>query len=499
MAEITCDASAESGEGLACSRGAGRLKPLLAVLALSLAILSGCESVGRERFTADGRSIPPIEPALAPTETPTLIFADVPPERLPLKVLLVDHPTSKTIQTYLGEFEELAKARVDLEVASFYEAHQKQLLDFGAGDSQYDVMMVIDTWLPEFAISDNILDLTRQIRRLEQEGNRQWLADIIPNVNVLLGQWQGKQVAIPLMASAQVLMYRQDLFEDPVQQEAFAQFAGRPLTLPKTWAEFNEVARFFTRAFNSASPTEYGIAVTAQAGNGAACEFQTVLWGVGGREFAKRWRITLNNQEGVKAMELWAEQSRYAPPDAPNMYWHDMNRVFAAGQAAMQVQWDVFARELETSLDSKVRGKVGYALVPGEPTPAPVIGGWVLVINKNSARIPLAWEFIKWCCGPDLGYTINWEGGQVPRFSLYTDEKLRERFPYYEAVLPSLEAAQQRTSYTPGGPTLPAQTQYEDIVGRAAHSAFIGEKLPQEAIDDAAEELGAMLERTGWR
>ncbi len=74
-----------------------------------------------------------------------------------------------------------------------------------------------------------------------------------------------------------------------------------------------------------------------------------------------------------------------------------------------------------------------------------------------------------------------------------------DRFPHYEIALLSLEKAQQRTSYTPGGPTLPAQTQYEEIVGGAAHDAFTGQKLPQEAIDDAAEELGAMLEQIGWR
>ena len=152
-------------------------------------------------------------------------------------------------------------------------------------------MMVIDTWLPEFAISDNILDLARQIRKMEQAGDYQWMSDIIQNVNVLLGQWQGKQVAIPLMASSQLLMFRKDLFEDPEQQTAFLAFAGRDLTVPETWEEFNEVARFFTQTVNPDSPTEYGISVAASRSS-AASLFQTVLWGVGGREFAKRWRVT---------------------------------------------------------------------------------------------------------------------------------------------------------------------------------------------------------------
>ena len=436
-------------------------------------------------------------PTMMPTETVTPIFAEILPENRPLKVLLVEHPTSNVLKKYIGEFEASNETEVELEITSFYEAHQKQLLDFGAGSSEYDVMMVIDTWLPEFAISDNILGLKRQIRRMEQAGDYQWMSDIIPNVNVLLGQWQGEQVAIPLMASSQVLMYRKDLFEDPGQQAAFLAFAGRELTVPETWEEFNEVARFFTQTVNPDSPTEYGISVAASRSS-AASLFQTVLWGVGGREFAKRWRVTLNNEGGVRAMELWAEQAQYAPPDAPAMYWYDMNQVFADGQAAMQIQWDALAQELETSPNSQVRGQVGYALVPGDPEPAPVIAGWVLVINKNSDRIPAAWEFAKWCCGPDLGYSLNREGGQLPRISLYTAPELVEKYPYYETALQSLEIAQQRTSFAPGGPTLPAQVQYEEIVGGAAHDAFTGQKSPREAANDAAEELGVMLEQIGW-
>ena len=223
-------------------------KPIFVVILLSLATLagiSGCELASDVGSPAGTQSGEQAEPTVVPTETPPPISAEIPPEDQPLRVLLVEHPTSRIIQSYLGEFESLTDSRVDLEkYSSFYDAHQKQLLDFGAGNSQYDVMMVIDSWLPEFAISDNILNLNRQIRRLEQEGNSQWLADIVPNANVLLGQWQGKQVAIPLMASSQLLMYRKDSLKHPVQQEAFLRFSGRPLTVPTTWADFNETARF---------------------------------------------------------------------------------------------------------------------------------------------------------------------------------------------------------------------------------------------------------------
>ena len=453
--------------------------------------LTGCAQGARTASDTEA------EPAATPTETATPTGETKPLDDKALSVLLVTHPTSDIIKRHIGEYEDLTGTPVKIEIASFNETHYKQLLDLGAGTTKYDVMMVIDTWLPEFALSGNILDLRTQFRKLETEGNFQWKSDLIENVNVLLGQWQGKQVSVPLMASTQLLMYRKDLFAQ--QQKAFSSYAGRELTVPKTWEEFNQVARFFTKKFNPNSPAEYGVSVAAQKGNSALCLFQTILWGVGGREFAKKWRVTINDQEGLKAMKLWAEQAQYASPEASDMYWDDMNKAFMDGQAAMQIQWDSFVPSLEDAATSPVQGKVGYALVPGQPEPAPVIGGWGLVINKNSKRIPQAWDFIKWCGGPEFGLTLNREGGQLPRTSLYTDRELVAQYPYYPVALQSLEQAQQRTSFAPRGPALSAQSQYETIVGGAANAAFVGQKSPQEAVDDAADGLAAMLDQIGQR
>jgi multiple sugar transport system substrate-binding protein len=469
-------------------------------MVVMLTALVGC-SLGRGSTTA---SRAPQPPTLAPTATATDVgdVVDTPTpdktaEARTLSVLLVTHPTSDVIQRHISEFETASGAQVKLEVASYNMVHQEELIDLGAGTRQYDVMMVLDTWLPEFVNSGNLQDLRLQLRKLDADGDFQWLPDLEPNVNKLLGQWQGKQVDIPLAPSTQLLMYRKDLFAQ--QQAAFKQATGRELTVPTTWKQFNEVARFFTRSLNPQSPVPYGASIAGAPGNSALCLFQTILWGMGGREFAKKWRVTVNNREGLQAMQLWAEQASYAPPDANRMYWEEMNAVFQRGDAAMQIQWDAFARSLENVVDSNVKGKVGYALVPGEPNPAPVLAGWVLVINKNSKRVPLAWDFVRWVAGPGFGRTLNEAGGQVPRISLYTDKELQARNPYYDAVLASLDKAQQRTSYTPGGPLLFAQDQYETILGGAAGAVFDGQKAPQEALDDAADELGKMLEQTGQR
>jgi multiple sugar transport system substrate-binding protein len=487
-------ASAAGGETIGVKLVRGFLIVVL------LAGLVGCSVGGASTATIRA----PIQPTLAPVATPTdsaeVIDTPTPDktaEARSLNVLLVTHPTSDVVQQHIGEFEAATGAQIKLEIGSYNAVHQDELIDLGAGTRQYDVMMVLDTWLPEFVNSGNLQELRLQLRKLDDEGDYQWLPDLVPNANTLLGQWQGKQIDIPLAASTQLLMYRKDLFEQ--QRAAFKLATGRELTVPTTWKQFNEVARFFTRSLNPQSPVAYGLSAAGAPGNSALCLFQTILWGMGGREFAKKWRVTVNNREGLQAMQLWAEQAGYAPPDAPRMYWNEMNAVFEGGDAAMQIQWDAFARSLETAVDSNVKGKVGYALVPGEPDPAPVIAGWVLVINKNSKRVPLAWDFVRWVTGPEFSRTLNEAGGQVPRISLYTDKDLQARNPHYAAVLASLEKAQQRTSYAPGGPTLFAQDQYETILGGAAAAVFAGQKAPQEALDDAADDLGKMLEQIGRR
>ncbi len=236
------------------------------LIVATLAGLGGC-AVGH---TGTAANRPASEPTLAPTATDADLaeFIDTPTpdktaEARTLSVLLVTHPTSDVVQRHIGEFEAASGAQVQLEIGSYNEVHQNELIDLGAGTRQYDVMMVLDTWLPEFVNSGNLQDLRLQLRKLSNEGDFQWLPDLVPNVNALLGQWQGRQVDIPLAVSTQLLMYRKDLFEQ--EQASFRKATGRELTVPRTWKEFNDVARFFTRSSNPESPVEYGVSVAGSA------------------------------------------------------------------------------------------------------------------------------------------------------------------------------------------------------------------------------------------
>src|SRR5207245_11091742 len=73
-------------------------------------------------------------------------------------------------------------------------------------------------------------------------------------------------------------------------------------------------------------------------GNGTLNVFQMILWGMGGREFDKNYKVTLNDDKALPAWELLAELGQYCQADVGSNNWDEMNAVYKNGQCAMQYQ-----------------------------------------------------------------------------------------------------------------------------------------------------------------
>ncbi|MFR8799757.1 MAG: hypothetical protein ACLVGQ_11880 [Blautia massiliensis (ex Durand et al. 2017)] len=57
-----------------------------------------------------------------------------------------------------------------------------------------------------------------------------------------------------MSGGTQLLFYRKDLFENRELQTEYQKRSLISLRAPRTWKEFNDVAAFFTRKENPASP-----------------------------------------------------------------------------------------------------------------------------------------------------------------------------------------------------------------------------------------------------
>jgi multiple sugar transport system substrate-binding protein len=82
------------------------------------------------------------------------------------------------------------------------------------------------------------------------------------------------------MADATVFAYRKDLFDDPANKSAFQARYKRPLAPPKTWAEFRDVAEFFTQPNKKLHGTALFFSKNY---DGVTMGFDQVLWAYGGK------------------------------------------------------------------------------------------------------------------------------------------------------------------------------------------------------------------------
>jgi multiple sugar transport system substrate-binding protein len=126
---------------------------------------------------------------------------------------------------------------------------------------------------------------------------------------------------MPAWTNSEILFYRKDLFEDPVEQAAFEQEYGYPLAVPTTWDEFTDAAVFFTRDTNGDGSVDlYGTDVKG------AVETEWLAHvlqaGSPGAVLDSDGNVIIDNAEHLAALEFYsslATELDVSPPGAAQL------------------------------------------------------------------------------------------------------------------------------------------------------------------------------------
>lgn len=98
----------------------------------------------------------------------------------------------------------------------------------------------------------------------------------------------------------------------PSIQKQFESLHSLPLRPPKTWKEFNGIAQFFTKEFNSYSPTLYGTSVIGKIHEELTLELLIRMWSFGGGFYDNTGKIKLNTPQNIKAFQSLLESCRFS-------------------------------------------------------------------------------------------------------------------------------------------------------------------------------------------
>ncbi len=352
----------------------------------------------------------------------------------------------------------------------------------GLKDGTWDIAFVVTDWLADAVHDGSLRDLAPAMR-----------ADPVPDypagwVPVLTGMQQfGDAVyGLPYHDGPECLVYRTDLFGDAAEQAAFAGRFGYPLDIPRTWEQFEDVARFFTRPDDDL----YGTVFAAfPDGHNTVYDFCLQLWSRGGELTDTDGRPTFNTPEAIAALDFhrrMVADRRVTPPGLEEIDSVKSGELFASGAVAMMVNWFGFAAVCEQP-GCPVKGKTGVTTLPsaeGIP-PVSLIVYWLLAVAAGSPHPDEAYAFARHCCTPAMDKLTTLEGGIGCRLSTWSDPEVNALIPFYS----ELAHLHEGTRTLPRSRDLPALIH---IIDEAVQTAISSEE-PTEAILRRAQSQAAGL------
>ena len=169
----------------------------------------------------------------------------------------------------------------------------------------------------------------------------------------------GKIMAIAFMGNGQNLFYRKDILEKAGVQP------------PKTYDEVLAAAK----AIKDAGLMEYPLAASVKPGWDLAAEFVNNYLGTGGEFFAPGTAdLTIDNENGLKALEVMRAMTQYMDPDYLTFDANEIQKEYEAGNVAIMNEW----------------GSLGGAILDDEGAADGVVANTVLAATPTigSSAVP---------------------------------------------------------------------------------------------------------------
>jgi ABC-type glycerol-3-phosphate transport system substrate-binding protein len=342
--------------------------------------------------------------------------------------------------------------------------HQLYVQWLNAHAADPDILQLDSIWTAQFAAADWLLPLDRF---------NVALGDFLP-AGIAANRYRGGLFALPWFVDVGMLYYRSDLVPHA----------------PQSYAEFEQWA-----ARAGELGVRHGLVLQAARYEGLMTVFVEYLTAFGGELFDARGEVVVNSAAGRRA--LGALQRAFdrgiVPRDALTWQEEQVRFAFQNGHALFMRNWP-YAYGLMQKPDSKVAGRFAVAPFPAADggRPAAAFGGSQLAINKYSDQPAAAYRVIEFLLQPEQMVERARIASQwPPRPSLYRKGALAGALPIEPAAVEAILA-----SAVPR-PSSPVYSQLSEIVQIHLHRCLSQQETAAVALDAAAAEMRALLERVG--
>ncbi len=380
---------------------------------------------------------------------------------------------------------------------SFPDLYSKAVAEHFAGSGSYDVLEISPIWTPSLADGGVIQPLDDYIAQYMNPAD---LDDYHPLYKAL-PTYKGKIWGFFDDGDMFALYYRKDIFEDPKMMEAYQAKFGAKLAPPKTWEEYIQIAQFIT---DQMGPEVYGAGHFRKAGSpGNQFDFLQQFRANGGKLFDDDMQAAIASPEGLKTLQNMIAANEASIPGNNELDAVSLWAAFLTGKVAMIYSWPPTGRmaanysQTATAINfipqSQIAGKVGYAVVPGNPEHAT---GFTKSLSADSANPEAAYLFMQWVTSPPVSLArvmLPYALRDPYRLSHFKSDLYGALWPDAKDYLRNLN-----NSANVGllDPIIPGAQDYYLSLDRMATSVWAGAD-PMEALETAAAEWNSTTDRLG--
>ncbi|MCG8708747.1 ABC transporter substrate-binding protein [Brenneria sp. 4F2] len=328
----------------------------------------------------------------------------------------------------------------------------------------YDVILMDDTWAPEFFANQWLTPLPKDVED----------KDFIP-APFDIGRYptaKDSAYAMPMVGNVAMFAWNKAIFDK------------NHLTRPKTWTEVLNAAKKISQTSDAKGVVFRGI-----KGNPIVTGFLPILWGYGGDVVDQHGKATLDTPQARQALETFLAMKQYAPRGVDVYNADEVRDALQKGTAAMGIEvWPAWVPNLDNPEMSNVVGAMEIMAPPAEVgQPAPMLGIWQLAIPADAKNKTEATAFLKFATGADMQKKLALSFGIPPtRQSIYFDREVVAKYRWYPQQAEALKTSKAR-------PRIQNWAEVESVLGDYLQMAMMGQMTAELALQQAQRRIGHII------
>jgi multiple sugar transport system substrate-binding protein len=354
----------------------------------------------------------------------------------------------------------------------------KAFQDGTAKAGQYDIYIMDDPWIPQYAAAGILEDLGPHGITMDAD---------YPGPFADLGFWPPRQgprvkgfetqdpklVALPTIGDLQTLTYRNDVFA----------------TAPATWDDLVNQGK----AAMASGKIKYGIVFRGVKGNPIVTSFYPIFRSFGADFFDDKWNPIFNSTEGKQAADFFVTTLKALAPKGVAEFDSDQEgAAILGGDAAAIIQYSGNAIKSDDPAQSKVVGKLDFSVVPKQKSAIAQIGIFIHGVSASAPNKDNAIAFMKWLGGADAQTALARAGDLPVKTPAFSDAQAVQKDRLLPVALAQLNAGAQAR------PRTPDWNRVESILGTELNIALVAGSGGGAAMDKAATQVKAYLTQQGY-